>query len=134
MTTLNRQNLIALQKDIETALAEVMKRHDVNIQLKGCTYTPDGSSATIKLQVYGDADRTMADERADRRADALAAYRCMFPHLDLDREFTVGGDRVKITGYNTRARKTPFIATIIGTTRGYRLSEEQAAFYLKKAG
>lgn len=126
MTTLNRQNLTALQADIQAALADVMKRHAVNIQLKSCSYMKDGSQATIKLEVFGDADTTIATAKAEKRSDDLKRLAGYYPDLDLDRVFSFGSlARLQVTGYNVRARKTPFIATDLDTNKMYRLSEDQ---------
>jgi len=132
MSTITKQLLQTLRPEINAALAEVAKRHGISIQAGNAKFHLDGSQGEFKVSLFANADRTIADAKADKQADTLAAYRPLYPDLDLDREFTINGIKLKVTGYNSRARKTPFIAAIPGTNRFYRLSEDDLMLRIKK--
>lgn len=132
MATITKQLLQILRTEMNAALAEIAARHGISIQAGNAKYHLDGSQGEFKVSLFANADRTIADAKADKQADALAAYRSLYPNLDLDREFKINGIKLKITGYNSRARRTPFIAPIPGTNRFYRLSEDEARFYVGK--
>ena len=115
MTTFNKAQLKALREAMQKALNEA-NIEGMTIEVGNCSYS--GGEATYKVKVLIDGAETEEQQ-------TLKMYADMFK-LDLDKVHTVQGKTLKLSGYNSRARKTPYLATEVGTDKTYRISPDQA--------
>lgn len=115
MTTFNKAQLDTLRTAMQKALDDA-GLDDVTIKVGRCTYS--GGEATYKVQVL--LDGAEAEEQ-----QTLRMYADMFK-LDLNKTHTVQGKTLKLSGYNSRARKTPYLVNEVGTNKTYRIAPNQA--------
>lgn len=115
MTTFNKAQLKALRTAMQKALDEA-GLDGMTIEVGNCSYS--GGEATYKVKVLLDGAETQ--EQQD-----LQFYAKTFG-LDLNKTHTVQGKTLKLSGYNSRARKTPYLANEVGTDKTYRISPDQA--------
>lgn len=110
-----------MEHDIISALADVSKKHGVDIRFgSGGKYNETNASLKLEIScVQGDG--TVITKEAD--AFKRHAYLYGFKPEDLGREFVSGGKRYKISGLNTKAHKMPVLATEVGTNRVFKFSE-----------
>lgn len=123
MTTFNKTQLKALRTAMQKALDEA-GLDGMTIEVGNCSYS--GGEATYKVKVLLDGAETQ--EQQD-----LQMYAKMFG-LDLDKIYTtVDGKSLKLSGYNSRARKTPYLVNQLGTDNIYRISPNQAHLWFAQA-
>ena len=115
MTTFNKAQLKALRTAMQKALDEA-GLDGMTIEVGNCSYS--GGEATYKVKVLLDGAETEEQQ-------TLKMYADMFG-LDLNKTHTVQGKTLKLSGYNSRARKTPYLANEVGTDKTYRISTDQA--------
>lgn len=115
MATFTKPQLKALREAMQKALDEA-NIEGISITVGKCLYS-DGE-ATYKVKVLLDGAETEEQQ-------TLKMYADMFG-LDLNKTHTVQGKTIKLSGYNSRARKTPYLANEVGTDKTYRISTDQA--------
>lgn len=123
---LTREVCNNLWPEIEAELGALFEKYGVAGRVTKCVLTREGAQesagrfATFTLQVseVQEDGEVLTPERI-----AFARYAPMHGiSLDwLDREFAINGEAVRLTGYNTAATAYPFICTIVGSDRAYKL-------------
>ena len=118
---MERGTVRAVRQALETLdMTEIEQRFNVKIALKGGgRYDPsEHGSATFKIE----ATPVVNGEAKDRETLNFERYAQSYGLLptDLGREFLAfDGNRYKITGLNTRARKNPIVAKSVKSGKTY---------------
>jgi len=113
----DKQNLNAVRKDIDAALAEVAAKYNINLKAGAARYS--NNDVTFKLE---GTVKNEAGEVVTKGARALKAY---YPQYVGKKVTLSGGKKGTVIEYHSRKRKYPFIvevATARGTTN-YKVSE-----------
>lgn len=100
-----------MQKALEDAGIE-----DVIFDVGNCTFSSGEASFKVKLLAQGGLTH---------EEETLQAYAGMFK-LDLDKIVTIQGKQMKLFGYNSRARKMPYVIKDVATDTQYKITPEQA--------
>ena len=100
MTTFTRQQLNTLRKQMQNSLSMFAdKTDDLTIEVGNCSYS--GGEATFKVKVLLKGAKT-------RKQTDLEFY-AELHKLDLTAVEKLMGEDMQLSGYNTRARKKPWI-------------------------
>lgn len=123
MTVLNDKSvLVALREDINSALAGVAEKYNIDIEAGQVRYQPDGFSCSFKLDI--ELKRT-----PDGQDVGKLKFEKEAPHFGLDPSdyhmvFEVHRDEYKLVGFNLRARKNPLIIEKTSDGKQYSLDLE----------
>lgn len=99
--------LTALGNEIEEALQDIAKKHNVQIRRGNGTYGE--TNATLKLEISDiSEDGSVLDKEAETFLSMATIYG--FKPDDLNRVFISNGDKYSITGMNPRRSKYPISA------------------------
>lgn len=99
----NPQILDILRKDIDKALAEVAKKHDLaSLTIKNISYTANNFRTTLE-------GKTKNQEVTKNRASEL--FKLYVGEDLIGKKFTHKGVEYTISDFNTRKRKNPIIST-----------------------
>jgi len=99
MTTFTKQQLNDLRKQMQNALKMFALQGDLTIEVGNCLY--NGGEATFKVKVLLKGAKT-------RKQTDLEFY-AELHKLDLTAVEKLMGEDMQLCGYNTRARKKPWI-------------------------
>jgi len=120
---ISEELLKQLRIELNMAIAEVAKKHKLNLKVTNASYSP--STFTFKLEgALLDKDGMVVDRKRIDYETYCHLYnikRCW-----LDKEFTTpDGETYKIVGLNSKARKNPIIAEDVRTKKRYRFTSRQ---------
>lgn len=115
---LNKEKLQTIRQDLNKAL-NAAQIQGLQIELGNCRY--DAAQATFKLVVTVEGATT----RAEREFKMMAGLQ----RLDTNKIATLQHMQCKLTGYNSRARKMPWIVTDQKTGSEYKLTDRQAEIH-----
>lgn len=107
---LNKENLRILRADLDAALAEVAKKHGIEMEAGSCRFNPMDRTATFKLDCVFPDPKT--GEIVDPETQDLRSHPMHSKYEGLiitDHELT----QYKVTGYKKRSRKRPFVAELV---------------------
>jgi hypothetical protein len=110
---LDTQSLKALRLELDTVLEKFSKKSGVEIKTGGIRYT--SNTATIKLEAKVAGSKS-------KDASALEFF-TKFKENDQINIKQLG--QVKVVGYNTKAKKYPYVVESIKNNKRYKLSENQ---------
>jgi len=119
--------------DMEAALQAVAEKHGVDITRGRCTFLDE--NATYKFEVAVLNADGQAETKTYTALKQVIEWIEGLELADLDVEYNdpfLSVGPFKITGYRTRARKNPFIVTVVGTDKSYTLSEAQLMIVVKR--
>lgn len=130
---IDRVTCRVLGDDMEAALQAVAEKHGVDITQGRATYMD--ANATFKFEVAVLNAEGVAETKEYTALKQAVRYTGGLELADLDVEYNdpflpVGA--FKITGFRTRARKNPFIVTVVETNKQYTLSETQLMIILQR--
>ena len=114
--TVSRATAIAVTRDIEAAIAEVLAKHGLTA---GRTSTRYGEN--YKVSIEANAIGALAPEANDWKRYASSFG---LPTDALGEKFVSGGRTFCITGLNLRARRMPVLATDVATGKPYKFAAE----------
>lgn len=108
-----------LRSELNLAFEEIKRKTGVTIEVGNMSYDPDGSKATAKLTMLGTSeDGTVVSPEYK----SLVSYLYAFPYLNeekIKRQFKCNGEWFVLTGFNSRARKNPFMGSCVeGANKG----------------
>ena len=115
MTTFTKPVL----RELRNQLNAVLNSNGIDgytFELGNCSY--DGGEATFKLKVLIKGSKS----RQERDLEDLAKL----SDLDTTKIVTLQGMKVSLVGYNSKARKRPWIIQDLTTTKQYVLDDYQA--------
>ena len=103
MTTFTRQQLNELRKQLQSALDGAVDTNnitgDIKIEVGNCSYR--GGEATFKVKCLVEGAKTRQQEDLE--------YYAELHKLDLTKIAKLQGEHMSLVGYNSRARKKPWI-------------------------
>ena len=100
MTQFTKQQLNTLRKQMQNSLSMFAnKTDDLTIEVGNCSY--NGGEATFKVKVLLKGAKTKQQQDLEFYAE--------LHKLDLTKTAKLMGEDMQLTGYNSRARKKPWI-------------------------
>ena len=124
MAQITRTNIKQIRADVEAALKAIYAKHGVDVTVGRITYNTESFRCKIEGNVRG-ATGTVATPKAVALGK-VAAY-ALGKEFDETKTYSSPSlGHVKITGYNAKAFKYPFIVKKLSTGVQYKLSEYQA--------
>jgi hypothetical protein len=104
MTTITKDLLKSLREDINAALSDTAKKHNVTLRAANANYDPVLGTATFKLEVLALDDtgekRDIPAELFLKNAEMLGLRK-----NDLHKEITMSGRKFTVIGYKPKSRK-----------------------------
>jgi len=100
MKQFTKKNLPGLRNDIDAALANIAKKHGINLHAGNARFTSDTVTFKLEATVNGEGGVTR-----NKEAIALEKY---FPAL-VGTETVLNGDMHTVVGFKSRASKLAFI-------------------------
>lgn len=108
MAKIERALVQLLREEINASLAIIAAKHGVKLTATNASFARDGSSGKFNLEMLA-GDSEVSSLREARLETGLGIASLYFPKVDLTATYKYRGDTFKIVGFNTKARKTPFI-------------------------
>jgi hypothetical protein len=132
--TFSRSTVNAFNNECEAALKVIADKHGLELRRENARFARDGSTCTVKYTFAG-LKAAPADADADViPADfAAKAARYGLPTDCFHRIFTFRGQPFQITGFNTRNRKYPVLATRVSDGKRFKLDTWSVQHALKAA-
>lgn len=107
-TQITSELLTKIKAELAAKIKEVADANNVTIQFGNGTYTDQ--LATLKLKIAGVQLNEGQSVRSVELANALRMARFRYPEINFDATYSYRDDSaIKIVGYNSRGRTTPFI-------------------------
>jgi hypothetical protein len=107
-----------VEEDIEDALRSIGEKYDINIERTGrITYT--NQSFTMKLEATLKGGHSMEEDEYNYRQSIHSLP-------DLHSVVDIAGRRLKMLGFNRRAKKYPVVCEDINNGKKYKLTIDQA--------
>jgi len=135
MTTFTKPQLRAVRTAMEEALNKIQNEkissgnglpfklgRDISFRVGNCTY--NGGEATFKVEVLLDGAETKEQKDLTQMARLMG--------LDTSKIKDTQGMSFSLVGYNSKARKMPWIVQDLKTNKTYKLSDQQAELFFKK--
>ena len=122
MTTFTKPVLRDLRNQLQTLLdgtkyiGTAQGLNDYTFELGNCSYS--GGEATFKLKVLIKGGKSIEEQDLEQMA--------RLSDLDTTKIATLQGMRVSLVGYNSKARKRPWIIQDLTTAKRYVLDDYQA--------
>jgi hypothetical protein len=115
---LTKQTLKQIRQDLQNAI-DAAQIQGLTIEIGSCRF--DAAQADFKLSVTVQGAKTQDQKFFDLMANAQG--------LDQNKVAHITGKACNLTGYNSRARKMPWIITEQSTGKQYKISDQQAVIY-----
>lgn len=113
---MNKQQAADLNADLAAAINAVLEKHGLD---KGKQNLKWSESGEITLSVKA------ATAEAKKSNVAMFAKFVDVDPADIDKIFSLGGKRLQLADYNSRARKMPWVALEPSTGKRYKLTDDQ---------
>lgn len=121
--------LRALANEIEDALQDIAKKHNVSIKRGNGSYGE--TNATLKLEISDISENgTVLDKEAETFLSMATIYG--FKPDDLNKVFTSNGSKYSISGLNTRRSKYPISAIRLSDGGKYKFTATSVKLALAK--
>lgn len=118
MRTVNKTNLKILRDDINAALAEVARKHDIEIHAGNASYT--NNNATFKLLI---ATKDVTGAVLTPEVEAFNEYKNLYDfNFGLNDKFNYQGERFEVVGYAAKSHKYPILAKSYKNGKTYKLT------------
>lgn len=119
---LNKVKMQEMRKLIQSKLNE-LAMDDIELTLGNCSFGQHTATFKLEVQVKGQDTREMADLKS------IARYR----KIDLEKVYHEGKYSFKLVGWNSRARKNPFIIKDIKTDKEYTINSDTCDKWFSKS-
>lgn len=124
MAQITRTNIAQIRADVEAALKAIYTKHGVDVTVGRITYNADSFRCKIEGNVRGATGEVVTPKAA---ALSRIATTILGKEFDETKTYQIASlGRVKITGYNAKAFKFPFIVKQLATGKSYKVTETQA--------
>jgi hypothetical protein len=121
MAAITRSNIGAIRADVEAALSNIYAKYGVDITVGRITFTADSFRCKIEGVVRGTAGyNAPVSPKVAALPGASWLLGSTFDQTKTYHSTTLG--TVMFTGYNSRARKYPFIVKQLRTGKSYKIS------------
>jgi hypothetical protein len=127
MATISRSNISTIRADVEAALRTVYAKHGIDITVGRITFTANDFRCKITGVVRGAAGTSTAAP-VDPTAFALtrAAYQLGNNYKAGAKYHSTSLGKIEIVGYNSKAKKYPFIVKVVANGKKYKVSSSSA--------
>ena len=122
MAQITRTNIAQIRADVEAALKTIYAKHGVDVTVGNIRFNAESFRCKIEGNVRGAAG-TVATPKAAALPRAAWMLGDEFNETKTYQSPSLG--RVKVTGYNAKAHKYPFIVKRLSTGQFYKLSTLQ---------
>ena len=118
LMTLDRETLKAIREQGNEALKAVGEKLNVKIELGNCSYSESEATFQMKVNIISEDGEVITKEWENLLQ--LAKIKC----FDVEKEYTLNGSKVKLKGYNSRARKWCYIVEYVKDGRVVRVGDQ----------
>ena len=118
LMTLDKETLKAIREQGNEALKAVGEELGVKIELGNCSYSESEATFQMKVNIISEDGEVITKEWENLLR--LAKMR----DFDIEKEYTLNGSKVKLKGYNSRARKWCYIVEYVKDGRVVRVGDE----------
>jgi hypothetical protein len=125
MDRFNKATLAALRPEVQAALDAIAEKHGITLKLGNIGFSPDGGSFTSKVEGKVEA---IANEAEHKR---FLEYAAMYGY-DPEKVAETPQGKVRLVGFNPKARSKPWIIAIEGETARRICDDRYCDFYFKK--
>lgn len=115
---LDKETLKAIREQGNQALKSVGEKLNVKIDLGNCSYSESEATFQMKVNILSEDGEVITKEW-----EALLRMAKM-RDFDIEKEYTLNGSKVKLKGYNSRARKWCYIVEYVKDGRVVRVGDE----------
>jgi len=98
------------------ALKAIAEKHGLDIKVGNMTYTADDINVKVTLRL---------DDAESPLVKAYNTYKDLENLPPINTIISVNGKKIKVVGYNTRARKYPIVIKDVKNHQEYKISAEQ---------
>ena len=120
MENLSRAGLKVLREEINAALEDVAKKHNISIEAGSASFSPNNGSFKLEIATLGKGGVAVTPE-----VEALKHYKGILGlKFGFGDTFTSRGDSYKVTGLKPRSSKYPVIAENVVTGQSYKFPVE----------
>ena len=124
MAQITKSNIAQIRADVEAALKAIYAKHGVDVTVGRIMYNADSFRCKIEGNVRGAAATAPVTPKAAALPRAAWMLGDKFDETKTYQSPSLG--RVKVTGYNAKAHKYPFIIKQIATGKQYKITSMQA--------
>ena len=107
LMTLDNKTLTSIRGYSNEALKAVGEKHNVEISLGNCSYSENEATFQMKVNTLSEDGKIITKEW-----DSLLQLAKIIG-FDVEKEYTLNGSKVKLKGYNSRARKWCYIVEYV---------------------
>tara|TARA_R100000315_G_scaffold62427_1_gene43924 strand:+ start:77 stop:517 length:441 start_codon:yes stop_codon:yes gene_type:complete len=118
LMTLDRETLKAIREKGNKALKAVGEELGVKIELGNCSYSESEATFQMKVNIISEDGEVITKEWENLLQ--LAKLK----GFDVEKEYTLNGSKVKLKGYNSRARKWCYIVEYVVDGRVVRVGDQ----------
>ena len=118
VTKFDRTNLKQIRTDLEAALDNLSKKHQISLTVGNISFNDMSFSTKIKAAI------TDGDNSIDKIEWATHAWRFGLEEDDFGKTFTHNGKLYITVGIKPRSSKYPLVAQRVGTTDQYKMTVE----------
>lgn len=119
----DKSDLNKLRQSINDSLSKIDP--SLKFGIGAITYQSDGSFASMKLKVLAvQQNGSVVTPERKSLEDMVKFGLCPVKKEDIDKTFTIRGKTFRLTGYNSRAYKSPYQVTDVATGKPYKMSED----------
>ena len=118
LMTLDRETLKAIREKGNEALKAVGEELGVKIELGNCSYSESEATFQMKVNIISEDGEVITKEWENLLQ--LAKLK----GFDVEKEYTLNGSKVKLKGYNSRARKWCYIVEYVVDGRVVRVGDQ----------
>jgi hypothetical protein len=121
ITKITPQVCDLLRTEMVAAVAAIAAKHGISITPGRGTYS--ASNFTMKVEFAVKTEDGLTLSREATAYQQMCRYDGLLPE-DLGREFVYGGRPIKIVGYMTKARRSPYLFQEVRTGKRFRAEAE----------
>lgn len=103
LVILTKIKVKSMREDANEALKAIGEKYNVKMELGSCTYSDNEAIFQMKVNIISEDGKVITREWEDLLT--LAELK----NFDVDKEYTLNGKKVKLKGYNRRAKKWSYI-------------------------
>jgi len=123
MAQITRTNIAQIRAELEAAMKAIYAKHGVDVTVGRISY----NDASFRCKIEGNVRGAGATASVTPKAAALGKVAALLLGKDFSETKTYKNASlglVKVTGYNSKAFKYPFIITQVATGKSYRVTQE----------
>lgn len=119
---MDRQKCAKVSEEIQSAIADVLARHGLDLQSMRGSYTD--SDVSFKLALVEQADSSLGYNPNTREAKLYVEAAALYELPPIGTVVTLGGADYRICGWNNRARTKPVLAIRVSDGGTVKIAED----------